>query len=71
MPNDHQSTGGPGGCSAPPACEASVTVHVVTGDRGSIMRIGHDGGTVYLDRDEAFELYNLLQTHLGKMPVKL
>jgi hypothetical protein len=53
------------------AKQASVTVHVVDHPRGCIMRIGHDGGTIHLNRDEAMELYELLQCHLGEMPVKL
>ena len=34
------------------------------------MRIGHDGGSIVLDRDEALELYALMQVHLGTMPSK-
>jgi hypothetical protein len=48
-----------------------VTVHVIDHPRGCIMRIGHDGGTIHLNRDEAMELYELLQRHLGEMPVQL
>lgn len=51
--------------------EASgVTVHVVEHPLGALMRIEHDGGSIVLDRDEALELHQLMQAHLGSMPSK-
>lgn len=53
-----------------PAITPALTVHVVEYPKGALMRIGHDGGSIVLDREEALALYKLLQVHLGKMPVK-
>ena len=70
---NQQQSNPPTGATSPKddAKQASVTVHVIDHPRGCIMRIGHDGGTIHLNRDEAMELYELLQCHLGEMPVQL
>jgi hypothetical protein len=52
-------------------CSDCVTVHVINHPRGCIMRIGHDGGVIHLDRHEAIALYEKLRQHLGEMPVTL
>ena len=52
-----------------PGSASGVTVHVVEHPRGALMRIGHEGGSIVLDRDEAIELYQLMQAHLGTMPL--
>jgi hypothetical protein len=57
-------------CRLAPCSASGVTVHVVEHPRGALMRIGHDGGSIVLDRDEALELYALMQVHLGTMPSK-
>lgn len=49
-----------------------MNVSVDTNNIGSIMRVAQfDGITMYLDRDEAFELLRLMQEHIGEMPVSV
>lgn len=43
MPNDHQPTGEPGGCSAPPACYA--TFRIATMNVPIMHKIMREGGT--------------------------
>ena len=52
MPNDHQSTGEPGGCSARPACYAAgQRVKILEGRYrnciGTIIHCGGDNGDYY------------------------
>ena len=49
----------------------SVTLHIVVNDRGCVIRIGHDVGAIYLDRDECLDLYNQLGAVLADLPVNL
>ena len=48
-----------------------ITIYIVEHPKGFLMRIEHDGASMVIDREEAFELYEGLAAKLGELPVKL
>ena len=66
-------TGKPCECSfaAPTGYASGLTVTVAQHPKGCIVRVEHEGAVIYLDADEAFELYHQLRGKLSEIPVKL
>lgn len=54
-----------------PSCWDVNTVTVTPAAGGRLLRVEHDGDTLTLDRDEVLALIDLLNTHVGAMPVSL
>jgi len=50
---------------------SGLTVTIVEHPKGFLMRLEHDGASMTLDRDEAFDLHEKLSAKLGGMPIKL
>jgi len=71
MNTENSTTERTPGSLHPAGSASGLTVTIVEHPKGFLMRIEHDGASMTLARDEAFDLYDKLSEKLGGMPVKL